>query len=542
MPITKNHKAFRWATAMPIDANNIILEQAFARFLVLVRTKGRPITSTTKDTLHPEDLVEIVRADTNHFQGINGEPQRQRLLEHWLTTDFSTCIKAGMGHAGRERIANLKPIHMSTIKLLDPRIRSQDRDLSVFLYNALRDTGLIIGENSLLLPYLTKGTTPFGDHDLKLSEAEADRLDVETLFLLRLLENFKTDLPDNRKKVPPHAFLCPAQQQLLINDTARLLVYRDVIPRRELIQYLVSLFSFHAALYCLRSFSLILRLVDAKKYRCAKCKGIKPDTLELLGSCEHHPNIFVDLTNGQNKTCDELAKQKVAKHYGVMFRYFRAHYMLKKLDEFAQTFPGYKGTIEEAISFINHKDLDGYFRTKLAEVTEVEEESEKDPEIKAILDLKLSPLDTYVEILYQKTFRSRSRNHKALMASLCGLNRDDGFLHGGRGKRRKYVLGNQLLEILLQLAVVGARKGHFVTEPITVAEFVKWLRERYGILIDSTGEQNDSPDVARALEANYNALKDRLRQLGFFTDLSDASISQVIKPRFPITGDQTAYA
>jgi hypothetical protein len=36
------------------------------------------------------------------------------------------------------------------------------------------------------------------------------------------------------------------------------------------------------------------------------------------------------------------------------------------------------------------------------------------------------------------------------------------------------------------------------------------------------------------LEANYSALKDRLRQLGFFTDLSDASISQVIRPRFPI--------
>jgi hypothetical protein len=287
----------------------------------------------------------------------------------------------------------------------------------------------------------------------------------------------------------------------------------------------------------LRSYSLILRLADAKKFRCSKCKGIKPDTLELLGACEHHPDIFVDLTNGQNKTCDELAKQKVAKHYGVMFRYFRAHYVLKKLDEFAQTFSGHKGTIEEAISFMTHKDLDGYFRTKLAEVIEVEEGSEQDPEIKAILDLKLSPIDTYVEILYQKTFKSRSRNHKALMASLCGLNREDGFLYGGRGKRRKYVLGNQLLEILLQLAVVGARKGQFVTEPISVAEFVKWLRQRYGILIDSTGEQSDSPDVARALEANYNALKERLRQLGFFTDLSDASISQVIKPRFPITGD-----
>jgi len=537
MPITKNHKAFRWVTAMPIDANNIILEQAFARFLVLVRTRGRPITSTSKDTLNPENLVEIVRNDVHHFQGINGDQQRQRLLEHWLATDFTTCIKAGMGREGKERIANLKPIHMSTIKLLDPRIRSQDRDLSVFLYNVFRETDLIIGENSLLLPYLTKGTTPFGDHDLRLNEAEAGSLDVETLFLLRLLENFKTDLPDNRKKIASHAFLCPALQQLLITDTARLLVYKDVIPRRELVQYLISLFSFHAALYCLRTFPLVQKIVDTKKYRCAKCKGTKQDSLHVVTECEFHPDIFVDLTNGQDKTCDDLAKQKVAKHYGVMFRYFRAHYVLKKLDEFAQTFPIYRGTIDEVIAYMGHRDLDGYFRTKLSEATRVEEGAEQDPEIKTILDLKLSPLDAFVEIIYHKTFKSRARNHKALMASLCGLNREDGFLHGGRGRQRKYVLGNQLLELLVQLAVVGFRKGHFITDAITVASFVKWLRDRYGILIDTTGEPNDSPEVARALEANYNGLKDRLRQLGFFTDLSDASISQVIKPRFPVSAE-----
>jgi hypothetical protein len=133
MAITKNHKAFRWVAAMPIDANNVHLEQTFARFLVLIRTKGRPITSTNKDTLHPEDLVEIVNDDRAYFQGVDGDPQRRRLLEHWLASDFTTCIRAGMGHAGKERIANLKPIHMSTIKLLDPRIRSQDRDLSQFL-------------------------------------------------------------------------------------------------------------------------------------------------------------------------------------------------------------------------------------------------------------------------------------------------------------------------------------------------------------------------------------------------------------------------
>jgi hypothetical protein len=537
MPITKNHKAFRWVAAMPIDANNIILEQAFARFLVLVRTKGRPITSTTKDTLHPEDLVQIVRGDRSHFQGVDDDQQRQRLLEHWLASDFATCIKTGVGHAGKARIANLKPIHMSTIKLLDPRIRSQDRDLSGFLYNVFRDSDLIIGENSLLLPYLTKGTHPFGDHDLKLNEIDARKLDVETLFLLRLLENFKTDLPDNRRKVHTHTFVCPAQQQLIVNDTARLLVYKDTIPRRELVQYLVSLFSFHAGLYCLRSFSIINSIAETKKIRCPKCKGIKQESLQDLRLCDHHPGVFVDLTNGQNKSCDELAKHKVAKHYGQMFRYIRAHYKLKKLDEFAATFPGYNGTIEEVVSFMSHKDLNGYFRTKLNEVTQTEDDAEREPEIQAILDLKLDPLDAYVEILYQMTFKSRARNHKALMASLCGLNREDGFLHGGRGKRRKYVLGNQLLELLVQLAVVGFKGDKFITHPITITDFVAWLRQRYGILIDTTGEPNDSPEVCRALEANYNALKERLRQLGFFTDLSDASISQVIKPRFPISAD-----
>jgi len=120
------------------------------------------------------------------------------------------------------------------------------------------------------------------------------------------------------------------------------------------------------------------------------------------------------------------------------------------------------------------------------------------------------------------------------MAYLCGLNREDGFLYGGRGKKRKYVLGNQLLELLVQLAVVDYRRGKFCTRPIVISEFVAWLKQRYGILIDTTGEVVDSPEVARALESNYAALKSRLRQLGFFTDLSDASISQVIKPRFSI--------
>ncbi len=539
MALDKKHKAFRFAKAMPIDANNVSFEQAFARLLVLVRTKGLPITTTSKTTLHPEDLVEIISQDKEHFQGIKDDPQRKRLLEHWLATDFATCVKEGRGHAGEARIASMKPIHMSTIKLLDPRIRSQDRDASAFLYNIFRDSGLLDAES--LLPFLTQGTIDFGEHDLRINEADAKSLDIEALFLLRVLEHFKVDMADRKKKVATHDFLCLAQKQLIINDAARLLVYRETIPRRELIQYLMMLLSFHTALYCIKTFSLVIGIVETKKFRCAKCKGIKGDSLKELTSCTFHPDIFVDLTNGQNETCDEIAKENVARHYATMYRYFRAHYKLAKLDEFARTFPGYTGALDELVKFMGHKDVDAFFRLKLSDVTTIEDGEQQDPEIQAIVDLKLAPFEAYVEILTQKTFKTRMRNHKALMASLCALNREDGFLHGGRGQKRKYVMGNQLLELLVQLAVVDARTRHgqveFYTKPITITEFVKWLESRYGIRIDTTKASTDSPEAARALEANYSALKDRLRQLGFFTDLSDASISQVIKPRFPINAE-----
>jgi hypothetical protein len=531
--LDRKHKAFRFAKAMPIDANNVIFEQAFARFLVLVRTKGIPITQTTKDTLHPEDLVHLIAEDNEYFQGIDNDPQRRRLLEHWIANDFTTCVKEGRGHTGESRIANLKPIHMSTIKLLDPRIRSQDRDASVFLYNVFRDS-MIFADQQTLLPFLTWGTKDFGEHDLVVHEPETKDLDIETLFLLRMLSQFHMDRPNRNKRVQPHEFICEAQRQLIINDTLRLLVYKDSIPRRELIRYLMTLLSFHCALYCIKSFSIVNGIMEKRKVGCRYCRAIKPNALNDLCKCEHHPGIFVDLTNGQDSVCDALAKEKLAQHYAAMYRYFRSHYMLKKLDEFANTFPGYDGSFGDLIKFMDHKHLEGYFRVKLGEVTSVDEGEEQDPEIKDIVELGLPPFDTYIEILTQKTFKTRSRNHKSLMASLCGLNREGGFLHGGRGKKRKYVLGNELLELLVQLAVVSAKRGRFITQPITITEFVIWLRERYGILIDTIGEPVDSPEVTQGLENNYNALKDRLRQLGFFTDLSDASISQVIRPRFPI--------
>jgi len=218
-----------------------------------------------------------------------------------------------------------------------------------------------------------------------------------------------------------------------------------------------------------------------------------------------------------------------------MYKYFKSHYKLAKLAEFAKTQGNQNPTIEQLSSYLTNPNLEGYFSFKLGEITN-DEDLQDDPDVKAILEMNISALDKYVEILCndKSNWKNLVARHKKLLSGLCNLNREDGFLQGGRGRKRKYVLGNLLLEVLVQLAVVSADPKGFKTQPITIVSFVEWLRDRYGIYINEVPGGSDSPEIAKALSKNFAALKERLRQLGFYTDLSDASNSQVIKPRFRI--------
>jgi hypothetical protein len=512
-------------------------EQAIVRFLVLLHTQGKKITNTNRtEFLYPEDLVETLKSDTLNFEGIN-EPIRERLMKNWISDDFAVTIKETRRKTGPGRISNFKPLHMATIKLLDPRVRSQDRDASEFLYNVFKDSE-IASDDSFLISFLLQGTRRVGQYDLKLDTTYQSQLDIETLFLLKLLDNYRIDNPNTgvKGRVEDFEFICSASKKLFLVDTLKLLVYKNTVPRRELFQYLRILFAFHTSLFVLKTYGMINSIVDDKKVKCQTCKRIQGEKdFDNLCKCDFQPRFFVDLTNGQDKTCDALSKQAVNRHYATMVRYFKSHYKLKKLSEFAKTQGSYNPSLTDLVKFLDNPNLEGYFGFVLNQIVS-DEENKDDAEIKSILTLPISSLDKYVEILCQDkaNWKNLVRHHKSLAKDLFSMNREDGFMQGGRGKQRKYVLGNQLLEVLVQVAVVGANENGFITEPITISHFTNWLKNRYGVMIDASDESGESPEVARALEVNYVALKDRLRQLGFFTDLSDASNSQVIRPRFQV--------
>jgi len=182
----------------------------------------------------------------------------------------------------------------------------------------------------------------------------------------------------------------------------------------------MMLLSFHTALYCIKTFSLVNGIVETRKVRCSRCKGIKADSLSELKICDHHPDIFVDLTNGQDETCGELAKDNVARHYAAMYRYFRSHYKLVKLDEFARTFPGYSGALDELVKFMGHKDVDAFFRVEAGRCDQGRGRRGTGSRNQVHRGSTTPAIRCLCRELTQKTFKTRMRNHRALMASLCG--------------------------------------------------------------------------------------------------------------------------
>ena len=535
MALDRKQKAFRYFQVMPFDANNLNFEQAIVRLLVLLHTKGRILSSTKRNPLYPETLVENIKDDSKHFEGIT-DSIRERLMKNWISEDFATTITEGKGRQGKPRISNLKPLHLSTIKLLDPKIRSQDRDISIFLYNVFKGTA-VASDDDYLMAYLLEGTRREGQFNLVADESKFNDLDIETQFLLRLLDNFKIDLPSTKSNlVPEYKFLCDAQQKQFVIDTMKLLVYKTSVPRRELFHYITILFNFHTSLFAIKSYNQINALVQDRNSKCAACITIKGENdFHKLCKCDFQPKIFVDLTLGQDKSCDALSKKSLEDDYNTMYKYFKSHYKLVKLSEFAKTQGNQNPTLEQLVGYLDNPSLDGYFLVKLSEIIN-DDDLKDDHDILEILKMNISALDKYVEILCadKSNWKNLVSRHKRLMSGLCNLNREDGFVHGGRGRQRKYVLGNLLLEVLVQLAVVSADARGFKTQPITIVAFVEWLKNRYGIYISEWDTSSDSPETAKALNNNFNALKERLRRLGFYTDLSDASNSQVIKPRFKI--------
>ena len=126
-----------------------------------------------------------------------------------------------------------------------------------------------------------------------------------------------------------------------------------------------------------------------------------------------------------------------------------------------------------------------------------------------------------------------------LIDNLSQKNNERGFMAQGRSRRhpRRYVLGTRLLETLVQILVLESNGNQFQTKSLSIEELASNIRERYGLIINGLGEDRFADadlQTHLAFKENMEAFKMKLRQIGFYSDLSDAYILQRIRPRYEL--------
>jgi hypothetical protein len=385
-------------------------------------------------------------------------------------------------------------------------------------------------------------------------------VDVETQALLSALtaEEVTQDArkPNTREM---HAPICIGSADLMANDILRLMSYRTVIPRSVMVEYFKILLAFHLALYYLRLMKILPALVKRKAAEplCQpdRCPVKASSVNDPFGDCPYRIGLFVDAAGKPDSRIARLAAQSADVHYRRIPQFVRANYVVRKLDEFGRNLlalgkiqGGTKKQLAiwellQLLDVARAQERDEFFGMRLMSMVEEtkEEDDTIDPEIQKVIELKLGKMDTYIECLvalrgdYHRSFIVKA------LDSFMLKNRPGALLAQTRAKGapRRFVLDSRLLEVLLQLAVLEVNGAHgFYTREIKIEDLLVFLRERYGIFIDAlpVGEGFGAPSIEdrEALRQNKTSFKDKLRDIGFFQDLSDAYVTQHVTPRYRI--------
>lgn len=547
MALRGRDREFRLNKLSYIDFKPVNMDRVLTMLFPRLRFDGyatrRP---PRRNELTTSDFVDEYTKDPSAFVGFDQHPD---IVARWIETDLMDVVNRGKPN---QALAAPRPLHGNTYKFRNAR-HARDygaaEQLYWMLYHARGGRGQVARDG--LRRFFFPGVDPHTDR----YDASAT-VDVETQALLHFDRQVTVDVRESQEpdRFPP---LCVGQADLLADDVLRLLAYEPHIPRSVLVEYLKTLFAFHLGLYFLRTMKLLPALVRRRSADPICATGncpVTPNRMHAHGSCPYRVYLLADLGNDPNSPMAELATHSADVHYRRIPRYVQSHYLLRKLDEFATNLSRKLGKaaapaggsfgVSDLLQLLEPPyagERESYFKMRLAgliEDTGGTPSGDLDPEIRRVTEMGLSDLDLFIEVL----MAMRGAYHRRYITEFLDSvfkRRDAGLMHQPKGGARRFVLSSHLLEVLLQIAVLESSGSEFATRELLVDELLTFLCERYGIYVDRLppGDGFGAPNINNlaALRQNRTDFENRLREIGFFRDLSDAFVTQTITPRHTIS-------
>jgi len=532
MKLRKQDQEFRNPRIFYADPKAVDLDRVLVVLFLWLKTGGmRPATTGRQKAEFEKVDVHLKRLAT--LPGVTGFSEHPEIARQWLETDVFDLINRGRP---TEAIASLRPLHLDAHKI---RVAKNCRDYNFAdaLYAMLEH-----GEGQAhkeLRSYLERGR----QHD------PAARLDLETLAVLKLVEGVADTHPSG-DKITPYPPLCRGQSRVLCDDIERILSYKD-IPRPVMIDYLRTILGLHLGIYTLRlgrQLSGWIRDCGAHPI-CRTCPvfGNQDDPFSL---CPYQVSFTTDMGGDYRGRMAQLAQEDAASEYARLGDLVKAVFSMNQLLRYAHEERITDDPLDAPALLANPTpEFEADFKAILKQIRVLNQEEESlTPEVEAILNSGLPSFDTLIELVTHVRQAHHLKYLVQMLDKLFQKNSPFGTLVQGKSKAnpRRWHLGGRAIEVLVQLAVLKARDTptgrQFETEPILVDDFLTWVERRYGFVIapsvTSAGRKPESLDEHRAFRENVRAFKDRLREIGFYDDLSDAYNAQTIRPRYELRAER----
>lgn len=537
MKLRKEDQEFRNPKIFYPDPKTIDLDRVLLNLLVLIQCGGtRPVI---RGRMQPQaEKVDFHLEALSRRPGVKGFAENPHIAKGWLESDIFDLVNRGKP---AEAVSSLRPLHVDAAKI---RIAKHCRDYNMAdaMYAMLEH-----GERQTLLElkrYLECGRDP----KTNLYDGKT-RLDLDTLAVLKLTEDIGQLHPGPEKTVaaPP---VCSGQSRVLCDDVQRLLAYQHVVPRPVMVDYLKTLLGLHVALYTLRLSRQLSGWIKDKKPHptCLECP-VQGTHDRPFADCPYKQGFVVDMGGDYRSRMAGMAQESAAQEYGRLIDLIKSIFTFNQLLRYARETKalGVNDTPREVLTFLSSppEQFQAEFAVRLKNYRSDNdsEEEQLTPELLSILDSDLLPFDAFIELVTHLRQKLHIGYLTEMVDKLLQKNGDFGALVQGKSKAnpRRWRLGGRLLEVLVQLAVLkwtDDTPRAFSTQPILVDEFLSWLEGRYGFVV---GESTHglarlpvTPDEHRAYRDNVRLLKDRLREIGFYDDVSDAYNAQTIRPRYEL--------
>jgi hypothetical protein len=296
-----------------------------------------------------------------------------------------------------------------------------------------------------------------------------------------------------------------------------------------LIDYIKNIISFHLALYVQKLIAFLPLIVEK-------------------GECEINDdwNVIVDMSGSYETRISNLATKDAELMNNRICDYFKATYKINACLGYLGLDKTNSAHLLECLKTLkNHPDdFETYFKRKwnddiIGNLGSSEEAKENKELLEEITQYEDSYFDKYVAVLLKFKGGYQYKHHNHLIDNLSQKNSERGFMASGRSRKnpRKYVIGTKLLETIIQILVLDIEDGHFITKSLSIDKLTEEIRKRYGLVINGINEErfkNADLNTNLAFKENMDALKNKLRQIGFYDDLSDAYILQKVRPRYDI--------